>query len=244
MKKIMVLIPCRTNTTIEVAESWLGMILAFKELGYEVDMRRMRFAPVDIAMELLTREALKQDFEYVFYTSDDHVFTVNDIKQLMKVKGDMVSPMVCRKVVPFLPVIYNYDMQTIVDYPKNKVIDAVGTMCLVHRRVFDAVDEKFPGDKFFDYSKERGGDSEDLYFMKRVLACGFEPKVHTGVSFGHWGVPVYPAVYEGLYRDSVVKQLSLGLDYASDLVFIKDRKLQLKIGHLKGCGMSVELVKI
>ena len=240
MKKVMVLIPCRTNTTIEVAESWIGMIPAFHELGYEVDIRRIRFTPVDIAFENLTRQALKEDFEYVFYTSDDHVFTMNDIKRLMNVKGDMVSPMVCRKVVPYLPVLYNYDMRTVVDYPKNKVIDAVGPLTLVHRRVFEAVDKKYPGEKFFDYSLEC---SEDIYFFKKVLACGFKPKVHTRVNFGHWGVPIYPAVYEGLYKDAIVRQLSMELEYEDDLIFIKDNKPRFGVKHLFGRDLEVKLEK-
>lgn len=238
-KRIMILVPCRTNTVIDVSESWLRMIMVFQSRGYEVDMRMIRNKPVDIALEELTRNALKVDFEYAFFTSDDQIFNEEDLLKLLDVCDNMVSPVILRKKLPFIPVLYTYGMNNILDYPKDKVIDAIGPLCLVHRRVFEAIDKKYPGEKFFDFTDEH---SEDIGFFKKVIACGFKPKVHTGVGFGHWGAIVQPCFYEDLFKDSVIKQLSSGLSEDGEIKYCKDSKAVMKINYHRNLGLNIELV--
>lgn len=49
---------------------------------------------------------------------------------------------------------------------------------------------------------------EDLWFWKHALKAGVIFKVHSGVSFGHFGIPVYPYFYK-FFKQKLMQQVEL-----------------------------------
>ena len=179
-------VPCRTVTNVNTMECLVDTVAFMRNEGWGVKRCAVRNRPVDLALNHIVESFLKSGDEYLFITADDHIFNPFDVMKLVEYceDGNMISPIIPRKSPPFMPVIFDYEVRAIFDYPKNKVIDAVGSTCVMHRGIFEKFKDEYPDDDYFMYGKK---DGEDIYFFKKILAAGVKPKVHTGIEFAHYG---------------------------------------------------------
>lgn len=203
--KIFMAIPCRNNTSIKTMNSVVMSVKHLQDEGHDVVYSVIRMRPVDTARNVLASTFLKTDCDYLFFVDDDHVFEPGQALQLLESCGtEMISPVICRKSLPFIPMIFDYELRMVLDYPHNELFQAVGGLCFIHRSVFTRFREKFPNTKFFHTSDELG---EDLWFWQHALKAGVKPLVHSGILFGHWSVEVRPFMYE-FFKDELVESVS------------------------------------
>jgi len=166
------------------------------------------------ARNQIVREFLKTDADWLLQLDTDMTFPADLAERLIEAAHPTLRPIVGGLCFAYMgdherklwPTLYAWipgteRLRRLTQYPADKLIPvaATGAACLlVHRSVFERLDERF-GDKtpwpFFaetpfcdvaeDGTKRWDNYSEDLTFCLRAGACGFPVHVHTGIRLGH-----------------------------------------------------------
>ena len=159
--------------------------------------------PVVQARNIIAREALKQNYDYLFFVDDDNPIPKDTLVKFVEDDKDIVAAPILHRNVDAegnrkLCVFYQYVekgiriYKPVEDFPVGDLhkIDACGMGCtLIKREVLEAVNEKYPdrpfqlgnlitlqeGDTVLDVNKGlKRTMSEDLEFSERARDAGFE----------------------------------------------------------------------
>lgn len=147
------------------------------------------------ARNQLARQAIKIGADYVLWLDSDMIFQPSVLKRLYEDykagKGDIVSGLYFRRVLPFTPVVFNtleiVDNKPQWTAPENipeDVFEAggVGFGCVfMDTGVLADVMSKFEGNAFTPLN----GVGEDLSFCWRARQCGYKIVVDPAVELGH-----------------------------------------------------------
>lgn len=152
------------------------------------------------ARNKVARTFLASPAEWLWMIDDDMTFAPDIVERLVAAAHPKRRPIVgglCFSVSRdgiVAPTLYRLDEKSGVldrarhlpDTPELVPVDATGAACLlVHRRVFEKLDDASPSPWFdeMDLCGDRLG--EDLTFCLRARLAGFPIYVHTGIEAGH-----------------------------------------------------------
>lgn len=138
---------------------------------------------------IIVREMLKNDAEWLWFIDDDHVFDPAIILRLLSRNVDIIQPLVATRKPPFWPYAYEYNGTGYrpLDWEKLPTsgilkVDAVGTGgMLIRRKVLDAMPD--PWFKEGVTGPEHVG--EDLNFCTEAQKLGFSVYVDCDARMGH-----------------------------------------------------------
>ena len=207
MSKIMIAIPCMDQVPAPFAQS-LAMIR--KPEGDEVACAFQMGSLIYTSRNNLALQAMKTEFDYVFWLDSDMVFDQNiliNLKKLMDEKDlDMVSGLYFRRVPPFTPVLFDQldikedgtcEWTDWKDVPEGLFkIGGCGFGCVLMKTdVAFEVQAKFGA--MFNPISNMG---EDLSFCWRARQCGFNIWCDPSQKRGHVGYAIINDKFYASYR--------------------------------------------
>jgi GT2 family glycosyltransferase len=148
---------------------------------------------IHTARNILAREAIATDCEWVFWADSDMTFPLDTIPKMMKYAEKLGAKMLTGeyykrlgRMEPVAQVVVNGKRHCV--YPHDNrpfKIDACGFGCvLTHRSVFEAVD--YP---YFKYETAGEEVSEDFHFCDKVRKKNIDIWLLPEISCGHIGIP-------------------------------------------------------
>lgn len=150
---------------------------------------------IAMARNLLVRDFLATDMEFLWMVDTDIVFIPNTLRRLVEHDLPLVSALYYTfknngKVPAMFTVGDNHEFPAIMEWDEGELIpaDATGAGCLlVHREVFEKIQKDNNGQ--FCWFRETVFDDrdigEDLSFSTRVRAAGYPIFVDTSVQVAH-----------------------------------------------------------
>ena len=146
--------------------------------------------------------------EWVFLMGDDHLFAPDVLWRLLRHEKDVVAPLVCKRKPPFDPLVYRQSSTNLMgiegippaELPPGGLIPVAACACagiLIKRRVIDALVPPY-----FEVGQVKSDElQEDLYFLQKVRAKGFELYVDLDTKLGH-STPahVWPQYQDGKWQ--------------------------------------------
>lgn len=148
--------------------------------------------PLPLSRNLLCRQALEMNADFLLFLDIDMIYPRNFIYHLLAARADVVSPLYFKKAPPYAPVCAHRrsdDRQLLVpllEYERG-VVEVDVTGCggmLIRREVLEKI-----GHPWFAYDVyEPTGEmtvSEDVTFCEKVKAAGFKVCVDTRIVAGH-----------------------------------------------------------
>lgn len=154
----------------------------------------------DTTRQCMVEIFLESDYEWIFFVDADMVIPPDALEKLLAHGVDIVSGLYFRRELPVKPVAYaaseQWPLCPLLDYPQEGLvpIGAAGFGCLlVHRRVFEAIQEKVlrPGEPFICNGPLawRATTYEtigaDIRFTQMAIKCGFDAWLDPQVKCGH-----------------------------------------------------------
>lgn len=153
--------------------------------------------------------------DWILFIDSDMVWQPDHISTLVETQKkwdlDIVGGLCFQRSEPYQPTLYKYapddpDSYTFMekwDEDTAVEVDATGmAFCLIHKRVFDRILQKFGGESFPDFEERqryipipffRWGErwGEDFQFCREAVASGSRIFVDTSVKVGHVGDIVF-----------------------------------------------------
>lgn len=153
--------------------------------------------------------------DWILFIDSDMVWQPNDIATLLETQKkwdlDIVGGLCFQRSEPYQPTLYKYSgldewSYTFMekwDEDAAVEVDATGmAFCLIHRRVFDRILQRFGGESFPDFEERqrfipvpffRWGErlGEDFQFCREAKEAGCRIFVDTAVKVGHVGDMVF-----------------------------------------------------
>jgi len=178
--------------------------------NYEVKIYMRQGTVIDRARNLLVKQALEDECDYIMFIDADMLLPSNAIDNMVDMDLDIVSGLYFQKGKPYLPVarIKNKDSQEhnfLEEFEFGKVIKVSGAgmgCCLIKTKVFKYLE--YPYFKF--EWKEKEGEmvqlAEDLYFCEKAEKAGFDTYLNTGIVCEHFGAEVGAAHFL-MYKDEL-----------------------------------------
>lgn len=165
---------------------------------------------INRARNLLARQFLESDCDYLLFLDTDLRFEPEQIASLIKSQKDLVAGIYpCKEITPRYPTGCRPDSKK-----EGHLIaaDYLPTGCmLIHRSVFEAIIRKMPEieyrsddylggkkcwaffqDGIFEDLGQRRHLSEDYAFCKYARDCGIQPWLDSSVTCYHIGRAIYP----------------------------------------------------
>lgn len=134
--------------------------------------------------------------DHLILMGDDHIFPRTIIDRLLRWNVDIVAALCMERRPPFNTVARVDGLPLrLEDEPGLIEVDNTGTAgMLIHRRVFDAIEEPW----FWHGMDQETGRyvSDDIFFCAQAKAAGFKIHVDTSTSISHMAVLNVAPVYE------------------------------------------------
>lgn len=154
--------------------------------------------PIEEARRQLTTLALgaAPAPTHLLFVDDDMVFNPDAALRLLRHDVPIVGGLCHNRRHPYQPILARKNAPEwgladthgfVYDYPRDVLFDVDatgGAFLLVKREVFEAIEAREPGGKWWI---PRDGASEDFSFCARAKAAGFSVLVDTGTEIGHVG---------------------------------------------------------
>ena len=231
--KISVLTPKRFKNTPTISRLHLSDMRG----KYNIDLLSVCDMPRDKARNILVQSALDDNSDYIVFLDDDNIVPFDFIQMLIDTKEDIVGLNYSLKKK-------YYESVHLVDIHNNPISPettgivnvsrcfAIGAS-LIKREVFENMgypwfQEWTDDNKATTHQQFDDGTSisytDDSFFTKRALDCGYQPKVLSDVHSGHidfntFRIYGHPDIVENgrLKKDSDIIW-ALSSDYAKELV--------------------------
>lgn len=199
MTKVMIATPCYTgNVDVEMAGR-MGMYLfnlsrTNPEITVEWHIIRRTF--IHTARNSFVREAIKNDFDYIWWVDDDCLIPVNNniLPRLISHDKDIVVTPYFLRRPPFKPGVLRasdfrdhrtYQNLEIEDLNKGLIeVDGGGTHCMLTKV---SMFKKLPLPYF---ALPEYGGTEDMYMCLKAKECGFKVFCDSDIEAGHIGYPL------------------------------------------------------
>lgn len=192
--------PYATQMSSRFAHSKDRVLL--RDAGHRRRIRKFGFnssgANVATPRNEIVREFVASDIDYLWFIDTDMVFEDDVLERLIERAHPVERPIVgalcfsLQNGMKARPTIYRVrgDRQVGVeyDYPVDKLyeVDATGTGCLlIHRSVFEKMDDNSAYPWFRESSLGNTPIGEDITFCIRARALGFPIYVDTSIKVGH-----------------------------------------------------------
>jgi hypothetical protein len=148
-----------------------------------------------------------EKIDYVVWVDSDIVLEPNSLTKLIWTAAgrgyDFVTGVYHQRSKAAKPVIYNCVKKWLpralvfkhcLQYPQDTIAPMGGCgfgICVTSVKMLQAIKDskhwKEPGKWFPDTRDVKGGAGEDLNFCEKVIWCGYQLYVHTGIQVGHQG---------------------------------------------------------
>ena len=186
---------------IRVTRTVLEQTLYLAKMHYGVGIALMHGTLIHEARNIIVKNTLAHDFDYLFFIDSDMVFDAYALERLVAHDKDIVSGLYFHKYVPYKPCMYKKNDKGTCDaitwYPHDSLIevDAIGMgICLIKRHVLETL-----GTKCFDVLSETADhpviNGEDIAFCYRAQKAGFKIHVDTGIQAAHQTVMYVDETY-------------------------------------------------
>ena len=144
--------------------------------------------PLDLNRNNAVKEALKGDFEYVFFIDHDNILPSDTLVRLLGRNAPVVGCLYFERKYPHLPLIYTFeqDFKTVrveYEYPKGLVqVDVIGLGCsLIHTDIFKQLDEPWFA---YEHAGQKWG-TEDIAFFHKLKELDIPVYIDTEHTVGH-----------------------------------------------------------
>lgn len=209
-----------TNSSHEqFNDSLISLIDFTKSQGHKVDRINTYRDNITFARNKIASQALKGNYDYLFFLDDDMVFEPDLLVNLMKLEADIASGLCFLRREPHEPSMFNLakdgrSYNPVVIWNTGDLIkcDAVGMACtLISKNVLKAIAENSEYYKtsyaFFDNAYHQG---EDMRFCRKAKDLGFTIVCDTRELVGHIVEKVisygdFASFVENRNKDTLVK---------------------------------------
>ena len=204
-KKILIAVPCMDFVASGFAAS-LAMLRKPKDMGCAVSF--ICGSLIYDARNKLAQQAIKEEFDYIFWLDSDMIFMTDTLNRLMetmnKTDADIVSGIYFRRSAPYTPVAFS-ELDIDLENGKNYHADYTGELSGVHEVAaigFGCVLMKTEVlfdvfGKFGSPFEPIGGYGEDLSFCWRARELDYKVFIDFDVKCGHVGhITVNQTFYE------------------------------------------------
>lgn len=135
----------------------------------------------------IVESALEMGCTHLFMADVDQTYERDTIPRLLSHNKDIVGGIICRRYMPFDPLLFKGDIgcyEPIENWQEGDLVevDATGTGCLLYNM---DVFRKLPAPWFQFGGTKDDPIGEDFYFCSEARKAGFQIFVDTGCKIGH-----------------------------------------------------------
>lgn len=165
------------NVSARFCKSIVGLDTSGLDVTYDFRIRCLIYS----ARNKLSKRAIEEKFDYLFFVDDDMTFPANTLKALIEDNKDVVTALCFMRGEPHRPAIYNKKCDYIEDVKESLFrIGYCGGACLLIKT--SVLEDVYKRERTFFLPTK--GLGEDLSFCKRVNGAGREiwcdPKIKCG----------------------------------------------------------------
>lgn len=174
----------------------VGCASRFWERTHGIDAKSLVMVtdrmPVCEARNLLAREAIRNEADWIMWLDDDMEPEPDTVQRLMAHDAPIASANCTKRILPPEVMTYiwegrGFHMAIANPWPQVFEADAVGMACvLMKREVLEAMWTKTNG-RPFQYDEGRYG-TEDMFFFESTMKLGYKVTVDTTLKVGHLGI--------------------------------------------------------